>query len=87
MLVATLMLAGLIAAALTFLAFRIVKAVRPLHEPTTRWVRRSEIDRRQRSVPVAVERRRGPRREEDVAAQFLHDLRRLRAPRPARRPG
>jgi hypothetical protein len=36
--------------------------------------RRSGKDRRQRSIPVALERRRSPRRQEDLAAQYVDDI-------------
>jgi len=68
----------LIGLAALYLAVRIGHAVRVWHEPTTRWARRSPVDRRQRQVPVAVERRRGPRRQDDIARQFLGDLARPR---------
>ncbi len=35
------------------------------------WVERSGKDRRQRRVPVGTERRKKPRRQEDIARQFL----------------
>jgi len=62
-----------------YLAVRIAESVRSWREPTTRWVRRAPLDRRRRQVPVAVERRRGPRRQEDVAREFLAGMRRRRA--------
>jgi hypothetical protein len=86
MLAATILLAALIGGAIVLLAIRIAQAVRPLHEPSTRWVQRSGVDRRQRSVPVAIERRKGPRRQEEIAGRFLDELDRKRGPlvrRPA----
>ena len=64
----------LIAVAAVYLVVRIVDTVRQWREPTTHWVRRSPVDRRRRQVPVAVERRRGPRRQEEVASKFLAEL-------------
>jgi hypothetical protein len=68
----------LIGVAALYLVIRIIDTVRQWREPTTHWVRRSPVDRRRRQVPVAVERRREPRRQEDVAGEFLAAL----APRP-----
>jgi len=36
-----------------------------------KWVKRSGVDRRQRNVPVQKNRRQSPRRQEDIAQQFL----------------
>ena len=68
---AWLLFAALIAALAVYLITRVSTAVRQWREPTTHWSQRSPVDRRRRNVPVAVERRAGPRREEDVARQFL----------------
>jgi hypothetical protein len=49
--------------------------VRGLRGPApARWVKRSGRDRRRRRAPVAVERRRGSRREDDLANGFLSKI-------------
>jgi hypothetical protein len=74
MLAVLFFVAVLVGSGLVLLAMRIGRAVGPWHEPTTRWVRRARIDRRRRDVPVALDRRRGPRRQEEIAAQFLAEV-------------
>jgi hypothetical protein len=64
----------LVGVAALYLLVRIVDTVRQWHEPTTHWVRRSPVNRRQRQTPVAVERRKGPRRQEEIAGAFLAGL-------------
>ncbi len=52
-----------------------VRFLRGQFAPRTRtWVVRSSRDRRQRKVRLAVERRRGPRRQEDIAKRFLSGI-------------
>ncbi len=68
----------LVGALALYLVVRVSETVRRWREPTTRCVSRSPVDRRQRSVPVAVERRCGPRRQDDLAHQYLAALPRRR---------
>jgi hypothetical protein len=68
----------LVGAAALYLVVRIIDTVRQWREPTTRWARRTREDRRQRREPVVVERRKGPRRQEEIARQFLAGLQRRR---------
>jgi hypothetical protein len=68
----------LVSALALYLAVRVAEVVHRWREPTTRWVSRSRVDRRRRSVPVAIERRCGPRRQEDVARAYLAALPRRR---------
>jgi hypothetical protein len=70
----TLVLCVLIGGVATFLVVRLFTAVRLWREPTTRWVRRSGTDRRRRHISVPVDRRQGPRRQEELAARFLADM-------------
>lgn len=66
--------AGVVVAAGAYLVFRLL---RPLGERGRRkWVERSEVDRRQHRVAVPKERRKGPRRQEDIAKQFLNRVER-----------
>ncbi len=62
-------LAGMVVVALLVLLIRVL--VTAVRGPRRTWVERSPRDRRQRRVPVPVERRKGPRRQEDIARQFL----------------
>jgi hypothetical protein len=64
----------LVSVAAVYLLVRIVDTVRQWREPTTHWVRRSPVDRRRRHVPVAMDRRQGARRQEDLAGEFLAGL-------------
>ena len=64
----------LVAAAALFLLVRIANAVRQWREPTTHWVRRAASDRRKRDVGVTVERRQGPRRQDEIARHFLDEF-------------
>ena len=63
------LLAGIVVIGLMVLLVRFVLGA--LKGPKRRWVERSPRDRRQRRVPVARDRRKGPRRQEDIARQFL----------------
>ncbi len=76
MLLAMLLCALLISGAALYLAVRVVAVVRQWREPTTRWVPRSLGDRRHRQVRVAVERRKGPRRQDDLARHFVTNMQR-----------
>jgi hypothetical protein len=64
----------LVGVAAVYLVVRIVDTVRQWREPTTHWVRRSPVDRRQHRAPVAMDRRQGARRQEDLAGEFLAGL-------------
>jgi hypothetical protein len=66
--------AALLAGVTLYLAARIAGVIRTWREPTTRWAPRSPVDRRGRRVAVAIERRRGPRREDDVARAFIGEV-------------
>lgn len=45
-----------------------------LASPTRAWMPRSGHDRRQRHAKTLAERRRGPRRQDDIARQFLSGI-------------
>ncbi len=62
-------LAGIVVIGLLVLLWKFVMAA--VRGPKRKWVERSPEDRRQRRVPVKTERRRAPRRQEDIARQFL----------------
>ena len=68
-----LALAYLVAAALVvlvgYLAIRAVSGA--LSGRQRKWTERSEADRRRRRVRIQKERRKSPRREDDIAQQFL----------------
>ena len=71
MIAITVLLFAILAAAVAAAVFRLGDALRRGQEARTRLVARRREDRRQRKVPVAVERRAGPRRHDDIARQFL----------------
>ncbi len=71
MLVVWLLVAALVGGVMLYLIARVSAAIRLWREPKTRWVRRAQVDRRRRQVPVSVERRAGPRRQEEVAMEYL----------------
>ena len=52
----------------------VVRLVQTLRQKVGRPVRSAKTDRRQHDVPVDRDRRRQPRRGEDVASEFLKDL-------------
>jgi len=63
------------AIALAVAVVLLVRFVRGQLAPRTRtWVVRSSRDRRQRKAHLPVERRRGPRRQEDIAKRFLSGI-------------
>jgi len=65
-------LAGVVVVGLVALLVRfLLSAVRG---PRRKWVERAPGDRRRRQVPVRTDRRRGPRRQEDIARQFLDNV-------------
>jgi hypothetical protein len=84
MLLPTLVFSVLIGGVAAYLVVRLFTAVRLWREPTTRWVRRSGADRRRRNLPVAVERRQGPRRQEELATHFLAEMGAQRRRSPGR---
>lgn len=53
------------------LIIALVKIIRSAVGRKRAWVERSGRDRRQRHLAVTKERRRKPRRQEDIARQFL----------------
>jgi len=69
MLLVAYVAAGAVVAGAAFLAFRLFRPT--AGRKARRWVDRSEVDRRQHRVPVPKERRKGPRRQADIAKQFL----------------
>jgi len=58
---------------------------RELHRASLPYVKRAERDRREARARVAVERRRGPRRQDEVASQFVAGLAKRSVLRRARR--
>ena len=50
----------------------VVRLVRSIGGGRRKWVERSGEDRRKRHIPVARERRKKLRRQEDIARQFLN---------------
>jgi hypothetical protein len=74
MFLAWLLIVALIGGLTLYLIVRVSAAIRQWREPTTRWARRAAADRRRRKVPMPVERRAGPRRQEDVATEFLNEV-------------
>ncbi|NOZ95036.1 MAG: hypothetical protein GXP47_09915 [Acidobacteria bacterium] len=60
-----------LAALALVLIVALVRIIRSATGGRRAWVERSGKDRRQRPVPVRKERRRKPRRQEDIARQFL----------------
>lgn len=69
LLVVAYIAAGVVVASAAFLVFRLVRPA--VERRGRRWVERSEVDRRQHRVAVGRERRKGPRRQADIARQFL----------------
>lgn len=49
----------------------VTAAVELLGPRRKRWVERSPRDRRRLDIPLARDRRRGPRRQDDLATEFL----------------
>jgi hypothetical protein len=48
--------------------------LRVWRHPERTWVERSGLERRRRTLPVAFDRRGGPRRQEDIAKLFLANI-------------
>jgi hypothetical protein len=71
----TLFIWAVVATVIILVMFRLPAASRTFTSPfrTTR-ERRSGQDRRRQRISVAVERRRRPRREQDLAAQYVAKL-------------
>jgi len=61
--------AGAVVAGAAYLLFRLVRPV--VGRRGRRWVERSEVDRRRRQGSVPKERRKGLRRQADIAKKFL----------------
>ncbi len=64
----------LVVVAVAAVVWVVVAAWSALRGRKRKWVERSGRDRRQRAVPVRQERRKGPRRQEDIARGFLDRL-------------
>lgn len=85
MIAITVLLFAILAAAVAAAVFHLGDALRHGQEARTRLVVRRRGDRRQRNIPVAVERRSSLRRHDDIARQFL--LEAQAADRARRLPG
>ncbi len=68
MLLMTYVAAAVLALVLVVILVRIIRSAMGGKK---KWVERSGKDRRKRQVPVARDRRKKPRRQEDIARQFL----------------
>ncbi|MFI5166722.1 MAG: hypothetical protein ACHQQS_08895 [Thermoanaerobaculales bacterium] len=73
--VASVVILAVGAMALTIGVLRTARLVHGEFAPRIRsWVVRSSKDRRQRHVTVRAERRRGTRRQEEIASRFLSKI-------------